>query len=59
MKHIMWLQVCTPAHAIDGKILYKVQHKNKPHLVGIQEFRAAIYIKDLKAGKLDACTKVG
>ena len=55
----MWLQVCTPAHAIDGKILYKVQHKNKPHLVGIQKFRAAVYIKDLKAGKLGACTKVG
>ena len=59
MKHIMWLQVCTPVHAIDGKILYKVQHKKKPHLVGIQEFRAAVYIKDLKAGKLNGCTKVG
>ena len=36
-----------------------MQHKKKPHLAGIQEFRVAAYIKDLKAGKLDACAKVG
>ena len=36
-----------------------MQHKKKPHLAGIQEFGVAAYIKDLKAGKLDACTKVG
>ena len=36
-----------------------MQHKKKPHLAGIQEFRVAAYIKDLKAGKLDAHTKVG
>ena len=36
-----------------------MQHKKKPHLAGIQEFGVAAYIKDLKAGKLDAHTKVG
>ena len=36
-----------------------MQHKKKPHLAGIQEFRVAAYVKDLKAGKLDACAKVG
>ena len=36
-----------------------MQHKRKPHLAGIQEFGVAAYIKDLKAGKLDAHTKVG
>ena len=59
MKHTTWLQNRTPARAIDGKTLYKMQHKKKPHLAGIQEFRVAAYVKDLKAGKLDARTKVG
>ena len=59
MKHTTWLQNCTPAHAIDGKTPYEMQHKKKPHLAGIQEFGVIAYIKDLKAGKLDACTKVG
>ena len=59
MKHATWLQNHAPAHAIDGKTPYKMQHKKKPHLAGIQEFRVAAYIKDLKAGKLDAHTKVG
>ena len=59
MKCATWLQNCTPAHAIKRKTPYKTQHKKKPHLAGIQEFRAAVYIKDLKAGKLDAHTKVG
>ena len=36
-----------------------MQHKKKPHLAGIQEFRVAAYVKDLKAGKLDACAKAG
>ena len=31
----------------------------KPHLAGIQEFGAATYVKDLKAGKLDAQAQVG
>ena len=59
MKHTTWLQNCTPAHAIDGKTPYEMQHKKKPHLAGIQEFGVAAYIKDLKAGKLDAHAKVG
>ena len=59
MKHTMWLQNCTPAHAINRKTLYEMQHKKKPHLAGIQEFRVAAYVKDLKAGKLDAHAKVG
>ena len=59
MKHATWLQNCTPAHAIDGKTPYEMQHKKKPHLAGIQEFGVAAYIKDLKTGKLDAHAKVG
>ena len=59
MKHATWLQNRTPARAIDGKTLYEMQHKKKPHLAGIQEFGVAAYIKDLKAGKLDAHAKVG
>ena len=35
------------------------RHKKKPNLAGIQEFGAAAYVKDLKAGKLDAQAKVG
>ena len=34
-------------------------HKKKPYLAGIQEFGATAYVKDLKAGKLDAHAKVG
>ena len=59
MKHTTWLQNRTPAHAIDGKTPYEMQHKKKPHLAGIQEFGVAAYVKDLKAGKLDAHAKVG
>ena len=59
MKHTTWLQNCTPACAINGKTPYKMQHNKKPHLAGIQEFRVAAYVKDLKAGKLDARAKVG
>ena len=59
MKHATWLQNRTPAHAIDGKTPYEMQHKKKPHLAGIQEFGVAAYVKDLKAGKLDAHAKVG
>jgi len=36
-----------------------MRHKSKPYLCGIQEFEAAAYVKDLKAGKLDACTQQG
>ena len=59
MKHVTWLQNRTPSHAIDSKTPYKMQHKKKPYLAGIQEFGVAAYIKDLKAGKLDAHAKIG
>ena len=59
MKHSTWLQNRTPACAIKGKTPYKMKHKKKPHLAGIQEFSTAAYVKDLKAGKLDACAQVG
>ena len=59
MNHLMWLQNRTPACAINRKTLYEVRHKTKSNLAGIQEFSAAAYVKDLKAGKLDARAKVG
>ena len=58
MDHSMWLQNRTLAHAINGKTPYEMRHKTKPNLAGIQEFGAAAYVKDLKAGKLDARAKV-
>ena len=36
-----------------------MRHKRKPNLARIQEFGAAAYVKDMKAGKLDARAKVG
>ena len=36
-----------------------MRHKEKPYLGGIQEFGAAVYVKDLKAGKLDARAQLG
>ena len=59
MKHTMWLQNRTPACALDGKTPYEMKNKEKPHLGGIQEFGVAAYVKDLKAGKLDARVQVG
>ena len=59
MKHATWLQNRTPAGALDGKTPYEAIHGKKPHLGGIQEFGAAAYVKDLKAGKLDARAKLG
>ena len=59
MKHTTWIQDRTPAHANTGKSPYEMRHKKKPHLTGIQEFSAAAYVKDLKAGKLDSRAKVG
>ena len=38
---------------------YKMLNKKVPNLARIQEFGAATYMKDLKAGKLDARAKVG
>ena len=59
MKHTTWLQNRTPACALDGKTPYEMKNKEKPHLSGIQEFGVAAYVKDLKAGKLDARVQVG
>jgi Reverse transcriptase (RNA-dependent DNA polymerase)/gag-polypeptide of LTR copia-type len=59
MQHATWLQNRLPAKALDGKTPYEMLHKRKPNLAGIQEFGAAAYVKDLKAGKLDARAKVG
>ena len=59
MKHTTWLQNRTPAHALDGKTPYEMKNKRKPHLAGIQEFGVAAYVKDLKAGKLDARAQMG
>jgi hypothetical protein len=59
MKHSAWLQDQTLAHALNGKTLYEMGNKKKPHLAGIQEFGAAVSMKDLSAGKLDARAKKG
>ena len=53
MKHSAWLQDHTPAHTLKGKTLYEMGNNKKPHLAGIQEFRAAAYVKDLTPGKLN------
>ena len=53
MRHSAWLQDRTPARANNGKTPYEMGNGKKPNLVGIQEFGAAAYVKDLKAGKLD------
>ena len=59
MNHTTWLQNRTPTCALDGKTPYEMKNKKKPHLAGIQEFGVAAYVKDLKAGKLDARAKAG
>ena len=59
MLHATWLQNRTPAQALEGKTPYKMLNKKVPNLAGIQEFGATAYMKDLKAGKLDARAKVG
>ena len=56
MKHMMWIQDRTPTCANTSKSPYEMRHKN--HLAGIQEFGALVYVKDLKARKLDSCAKV-
>ena len=58
MKHMTWVQYRTPAHANNGKTPYKMKNKKKPHLARIQEFRVAMYVKDLKARKLGVHAKV-
>ena len=52
MKHAMWIQDRTPTRANARKSPYEMRHKKKPHLAGIQEFGAAVYIEDLKAGDM-------
>ena len=59
MCHTTWLQNRTPAKALDGKTPYEMLNKSKLYLGGIQEFGTAAYIKDLKAGKLDAHAQQG
>ena len=59
MLHATWLQNRMPAQALEGKTPYKMLNKKVPNLAGIQEFGATAYMKDLKAGKLDARAKVG
>ena len=43
-----------PARALNGKTLFEMKLKRKPNLANIHEFRAAAYVKNLKAGKLDS-----
>jgi hypothetical protein len=59
MKHSVWLQDRTPAHALKGKMPYEMGHNKKPHLASIQEFGAAAYVKNLTAGKLNAHANKG
>ena len=48
-----------PVQVLEGKTPYEMLNKKVPNIAGIQEFGATAYVKDLKAGKLDACAKVG
>ena len=59
MKHTTWLQNRTPARALNGKTPYEAINNKKPYLGGIQEFGVAAYVKDIRAGKLDARAQVG
>ena len=59
MEHAAWLQDWSPSHALNGKTPYKMGHKKKPNLHGIQEFGATAYVKDLSTRKLDARAKKG
>jgi hypothetical protein len=59
MNHGTWLQNGTPACTLKGKTPYEIKNNKKLHLASIQEFGTAAYVKDLKAGKLDACAQVG
>jgi len=59
MRHTTWLQNRTPTCALAGKTPYEMKINKKPHLAGLQEFGVAAYVKDLKAGKLDARAQLG
>ena len=59
MKHIAWVKNRSPHSTLNGKSPYKMKHKKVPHLGNIHEFGTVAYVKDLKAGKLDAHAKLG
>jgi hypothetical protein len=59
MRHCVWLQNRLSTHALDGKTPYEMSNGKKPHLANIQGFGATAYVKDLTAGKLDACAQKG
>ena len=42
------------AHALDGKTPFEMKLKRKSNLANVRKFRAAAYVKNLKAGKLDS-----
>ena len=44
---------------LKGKSPYKFTHGSKPNLGGIQMVGATIWVKDLKANKLEPCAKAG
>jgi hypothetical protein len=46
-------------HTLNGKTPYEMAKGKKPHLARIQEFGAAVYIKDLNARKLDPQAQKG
>ena len=54
MKHSAWIQNRTPTCTLQGRTPYEERYKKKPNLVGIQEFGAAAYVKDMIVGKLDS-----
>jgi hypothetical protein len=59
MSHSIWLQNRSSTRALDGKTPYEMVTGKKPYLGGILEFGVAAYVKDLTAGKLDACAQKG
>jgi hypothetical protein len=59
MLHCTWIQNQSSFRALGGKTPYEAKYNKKPHLAGIQEFGAAAYVKDLKAGKLNPHTVKG
>ena len=59
MKHVAWIKNRSPHSALDGKSPYEMKHKKVPHLGNIHKFGTAVYVKDLKARKLDARAKLG
>ena len=54
MLHSVWLQNRSATRALNGKTPYEMVKGVKPYLGGLQEFGVAAYVKNTKAGKLDA-----